>query len=60
MAVSSNGLYNVLILSLLLSSTYFYFEGEPGLPGAVGQDGMPGPKVSTNKTQQSHLRREFS
>lgn len=33
----------------------FYFEGEPGLPGAVGQNGIPGLKVSTNKTKAESI-----
>ena len=43
-----------------LAISIFYFKGEPGVPGAVGQNGMPGPKVSTNKTKQKHLIQEFS
>lgn len=56
LVISSNNLYNMLTLCALLSSIFFfYFEGEPGLPGAVGQNGIPGLKVGTKKTKQSHL-----
>ena len=64
LVISTNSLYNVLILYVLLSSIFFFFffnfEGEPGLPGAVGQNGIPGLKVGTKKTKQNHLRHDFS
>lgn len=51
-------MYGFCLFYLIVS--IFYYEGEPGLPGTVGQNGIPGPKVSTNKTKQNHLRHEFS
>lgn len=32
----------------------FYFEGEPGSPGAAGQSGLPGPKVGRETVEHSH------
>jgi hypothetical protein len=47
------------ICPFYLAGSTFYFKGEPGFPGAAGQSGLPGPKVSTNEAKQNHSSHGF-